>query len=90
MLSKNKTAMAFLKEELALEQTSIEKNLSALLSIKLLRAHFDFAPLKEKERELIDKYYRDYSCDVCETIMNKQDYHRNNGFCDECGADICI
>lgn len=90
MLSKNKTAIAFLKEELALEQKGIKKNLSALLSITLLRDHYDFTPLKEKEQELIDKYYRDYSCDVCASIMTEQDYHKNNGFCDECGADICV
>ena len=27
-------------------------------------------------------------CDVCEKPMTKEQYTKNNGFCEECGTDI--
>ena len=57
-MTKNKTAEKFLKEELALSQTGVMKNLSALLSITLLRQPNDFEPLRDSEKALINEYYK--------------------------------
>ena len=53
IISKNKAAQALLEEELALAITGVKKNLSALLSVTLLRDFYDFEPLKDSEKNNI-------------------------------------
>lgn len=57
IINKNKTAQSLLKEELALGITSINENLSALMSITILREFNDFEPIRQKEKQLVYEYY---------------------------------
>lgn len=76
IFKQNKTALALLKEELALTFTGTDTNLSALMRATILRKFYDFEKLRPSEVDLI---YRHYGINIKKKTGNVENKAPNFG-----------